>query len=47
MREIWTNTYIGPQAKWPLFLSDVDDNWIFFYNFPQNIKYKISQKSIQ
>jgi len=39
--------YIGLHVKYPLFLSDFDENRIFLTDFPKIVKYKISRKFVQ
>jgi len=39
--------YIGLNAKYPLFVSDFNDCWIFSIHFRKILKYKISWKSVQ
>jgi len=34
-------------VKYPLFLSDFKEIWIFYTDFQNIIKYQISQKSVQ
>jgi hypothetical protein len=36
-----------PHVKYPLFLSDFNENWIFSTDFGKSFKYKISLKSVQ
>jgi hypothetical protein len=41
MNELWSNLYIGLQVKYTSFLSDFNDNWIFWTVFRKIIKYQI------
>jgi len=47
MNEVWSNMYIGPHGKCPLFLSDCNEMWILPTDFRKIIKYQISRKCIQ
>jgi len=39
--------YIGLHVKYPLFLSDFNDTWIFLIDFLKTLSYQISLKSVQ
>jgi hypothetical protein len=39
--------YIGLHVKYPLFLSDINEPWIFLTTFRKILQYKISWKSVQ
>jgi len=41
--EIWSKAYIGLHVKWPLFLSDFNENWIFSTDFRRIFKCAISR----
>jgi len=40
LSEILSHMYIGIHVKFPLFLSDFKENWIFLTNFRKTLKYK-------
>jgi len=46
-RDMITNKYIGLHVKYPLFLSDFNEAWIFSTDFLKILKYQISWKSAQ
>jgi len=41
MSEILSKMYIGVRVKYPLFLSDFNENWIFSTMFRKILKYHI------
>ena len=47
MSEIWSNIYFGLNVKYPLFVSDFNEAWIFSTDFRKILKYQISWKSFQ
>ena len=47
LSEILSHMYIGIHVKFPLFLSDFKENWIFLTNFRKTLKYKTLWKSVQ
>jgi hypothetical protein len=44
--DVIINMYIGFYIKYPLFLSDYNESWIFSTDFRKIIKYQISWKSL-
>ena len=36
--EIWSKMYVGLRVKYHLFLSDINETWIFSSNFRKNIQ---------
>ena len=46
MSEIWSEMCIGLHVKYPLFLLDFIDTWIFKTDFRKILKYQISWKSV-
>jgi hypothetical protein len=47
LSEIWSKMYIGLHVKYPLFLSDINETWIFYTDFLKIIRYQISRKFVQ
>ena len=47
MSGTWSKLYTGPQAKWPLLLSDFDETRNFSTDFRKIFKYQISWMSVQ
>ena len=45
--EIWSKIHISIQVKYPLFLPDFNETWIFWNEFLKILKFKISWKSVQ
>jgi hypothetical protein len=45
--EIWSYKNIGPQVKYPLFLSNLSETWIFSTDWRKMSKHQISWKSVQ
>jgi hypothetical protein len=41
LSEIWSKKYIGLYVKYPLFLSEFIDTWIFSTGFQKICKYQI------
>jgi len=46
LSEIWWNMYFSLHEKYPLFLFDFDETWIFSIAFRKILKYQILWKSI-
>jgi hypothetical protein len=46
LSEIWSKMHIGLHVKYPLFLSDFNDPWIFSTHLKKLFKHQISCKSI-
>jgi hypothetical protein len=44
---IWTTLYICVHVKYPLFLLDFNETWIFSPHFRKTLKYQISWKSVK
>ena len=42
-----TCTLVGLRVKYPLFLSHVSGNWIFWAEYKDTLKYQIAQKSVE
>jgi hypothetical protein len=47
LSEIWSKMYIDLQIKYPLFLSDLNNTWIFSTDYWKMLKWQISWKSAQ
>jgi len=45
--DIWLKVYIGGHIKYPLFLSDFIEIWVFLTDFRKMFNYQISWKSVQ
>jgi len=47
MSEVWSKMHIALHVKYPLFMSECNDTWIFSTHFRKILKYKLSWKSVQ
>ena len=46
-RDTIIDVYLGVHVKYPLFVSDVYETWLFWADFQNVLKYKLSWKSVQ
>ena len=47
LNEIWPKIFVGLHVKYPLFLSDTNESWMFSTDFWKTLKYQISWKSVR
>ena len=47
LSEVWSEMSSGLRVKYPLFLSEFNETWIFWTSFRKLLKHKISWKSVQ